>query len=74
MDWAKTTTRRDEEHLSFGIWCGLYQRFYGSLSVYFLIDSNLRQQYLRWHMSNIICGNIISITHARASHDQIIVA
>ena len=30
MDWAKTTARRDEKHLSFGIWCPLYQRFYGS--------------------------------------------
>ena len=24
MDWAKTTARRDENHLSFGIWCNLY--------------------------------------------------
>ena len=24
MDWAKTTARRDENKLSFGIWCGLY--------------------------------------------------
>ena len=24
MDWAKTNARRDEKHLSFGIWCGLY--------------------------------------------------
>ena len=21
LDWAKTTTRRDEKHLSFGMWC-----------------------------------------------------
>ena len=27
MDWAKTTTRRDEKHLNFRIWCNLYQRF-----------------------------------------------
>ena len=27
MNWTKTTARRDEEHLSFGIWCTLYQRF-----------------------------------------------
>ena len=27
MDWAQTTTRRDEKHLSFGICCDLYQRF-----------------------------------------------
>ena len=24
MDWAKTTARRDKNHLSFGIWCHLY--------------------------------------------------
>ena len=24
MVWAKTTARRDEKHLSFGIWCHLY--------------------------------------------------
>ena len=29
-DWAKTTARRDEKHSSFGLWCGLYQRFGGS--------------------------------------------
>ena len=26
-DWSKTTSRRDENHLSFGIWCILYQIF-----------------------------------------------
>ena len=30
MDWAKTTARRDENHLSFGIWFILYQTFDGS--------------------------------------------
>ena len=29
MDWAKTTARRDENHLSFVIWCVLYYRIYG---------------------------------------------
>ena len=24
MDWAKATVRRDEKHLSIGIWCTLY--------------------------------------------------
>ena len=28
MDWAKKTARRDKKHLSFGIWCDLYKRFY----------------------------------------------
>ena len=30
MDWAKTTARRDEKHLSDVIWCDLYWRFYGT--------------------------------------------
>ena len=29
MDWANTTARGDEKHLSFDIWCDLYKRFYG---------------------------------------------
>ena len=27
MYWAKATVRREEKHLSFGIWCALYERF-----------------------------------------------
>ena len=27
MDWAETTARPDEKHLSVGIWCTLYLRF-----------------------------------------------
>ena len=30
MDRAKTTARRDENHLRFRIWCVLYKRFYGN--------------------------------------------
>ena len=26
MDGAKTTTKQDEKHLSFGIWCDFYSR------------------------------------------------
>ena len=29
MDWAKTTARRDENHLRFVIWCLFYSTFYG---------------------------------------------
>ena len=32
MDWAKTTARGDKKHLSFGISCDLYWRFYGSVA------------------------------------------
>ena len=28
LDWAKATARRDEKYLSFGIWCGLYERYH----------------------------------------------
>ena len=30
MDWAETIARRDENHLSIGIWFHLYKRFYGT--------------------------------------------
>ena len=30
MDWVKSTARRDEKHLSFGIWSLLYKRFDGN--------------------------------------------
>ena len=29
MDWAKSTARQDEKHLSFGIWCVLFERLHG---------------------------------------------
>ena len=32
MDWAKTTLRRDEKHLSFRICCSLYYRFDGNFN------------------------------------------
>ena len=31
MDWSKTTARRDQKHLSFGIWCALYYRVDGTV-------------------------------------------
>ena len=30
IDWVKTSTRQDDKHLSLGIWCDLYQMFYGT--------------------------------------------
>ena len=30
MDWANTTAGRDKKHFSFGIWCGIYERFDGT--------------------------------------------
>ena len=41
IDWAKTTVRGDENNLSFGIWCALYQRFYG--------NPNHGGREWRWH-------------------------
>ena len=34
MVWAKSTARQDQNHLNFGIWCMLYQTFYGSNVLY----------------------------------------
>ena len=34
MDRAKKTARQDENHLSLGIWCTLYWRFYGNWNSY----------------------------------------
>ena len=34
MDWAKATARGDKKHLSFGIWCDLYEKFYDSVCAY----------------------------------------
>ena len=33
MDWTKTTARRNQKHLSFGIWCDLYKMFDNSVVV-----------------------------------------
>ena len=39
MDWARTIARRYKKHLSFGIWCDLYQRFYGISNSLFMPTS-----------------------------------
>ena len=39
MDWAKTTARRDEKKLSFGIWCALYYRFERKGSAYYTSEN-----------------------------------
>ena len=39
---ANTTTSRDEKHLSIGIWCVLYYRFYGSIYIYLLILNKIK--------------------------------
>ena len=40
MDRTNTTARRDEKHLSLGIWCVLYERFYGKFWLSFFCDIN----------------------------------
>ena len=37
LDWAKTTSRRDEKHLSFVIWYAIYDRFDSVLYNYYHI-------------------------------------
>ena len=36
IDWAKSTSKRDEKHLSLGIWCDVNWRFDGTLICYFV--------------------------------------
>ena len=55
MDWAKTTVKQDERHLSFGIWCDLYLRFD---SVY---KNKLRPQQNGHHSADDIFRYIFSI-------------
>ena len=53
MDWAQTTARRDENHLSFDIWRVLYQRLYGNL-----LAGDLGETHNNWHSNtNIDLGN-----------------
>ena len=35
MDWTKTPAERDEEYLSFGRWCTVYQRFEGAYLLHY---------------------------------------
>ena len=44
MDWAKTTAKVDKKHLSFGIWCDLYYRFYGRFQKKMAMASNYTPQ------------------------------
>ena len=42
MDWAKTTAWGYKKHLSFGIWCNLYKRFYGTMAAGVLATQQAR--------------------------------
>ena len=42
MDWAKTTTRRDEKHLSVGIWYLLYYKLDGTHLQHSIYSTNTR--------------------------------
>ena len=53
--WVKTTTRQDEKHLSFGIWCNLYQRFDGKL-----------KQFVEWQ----ILDAVKKIPHLKKHHSE----
>ena len=57
MDWAKTTARRDEKHLSFEIWYIFYQRFDG---MQLSIHSNGKQKQYISILSSL--NNLIDIS------------
>ena len=65
IDCAKTIARRDEKHLSFGIWCVLYKSFDG---IYHRADSRLASSLwatsLRSNtVSHWLCANLESTLH-----------
>ena len=47
MDWEKTTARGYKKHLSFGIWCDLYKRFYGSFN--YIPGYQITTSFCTWH-------------------------
>ena len=53
MDWAKATERRDENHLSFVIWCNLYERFYGKF-IANALEMCLSGMYLSLYIYGIV--------------------
>ena len=52
MDWAQATARRDENHLSFWIWCVSYRRFDGNSSSYIERTKHNCQNYSTTHWAS----------------------
>ena len=64
MEWAKTTARRDEKHLSFGVWCpyirGLTVVFFPVFRFYQIIFLSF------WNMHAVLKGRLnIKKSYAR---------
>ena len=62
MDYAQTTARGDNKHLSFRIWCDLYWSFYGNRWVNQARES-LRQWIDGWHMRAKIEPHSVVLFH-----------
>ena len=58
-DWVRTTTRWDEKHLSFEIWCVLYYRLYGNMTTLY--------KHLYSHIGRTLCNALESW---RGYHDD----
>ena len=75
MDWAKTTARHDEKHLSLRIWCNLYQRFYSKFENnwwWCLFSVCLLPQCSVWRMTLLCCipwGVIAPSCYSAAVYD-----
>ena len=61
MDWTKTTARQDEKHLSFGIWCDLYKRFYSNQC---FTSITTVQYWMQPVMEHGLCGTNITVKPA----------
>ena len=68
LDWGKTTSIRDWKHLSLGIWCILYLRFYGScdnlgdIEVWYCLSLSHRLAVCQFGFASMQNGTIGHVT------------
>ena len=67
LDWAKPIARRDEKHLTLGIWCVLYWRFYGSSNS---IPNRIQIMEDRIHEEHYYNYEIIGIDDSVGGHQR----
>ena len=72
MNWTKTTSRGDDNHLSFVIWCHLYQRFYSIsciLKIFISLKNNSVFKGLRW-FPPLYAGDDLNSVSFTAGHSK----
>ena len=67
MDWSQTTARRDDNLLSFDIWCFLYKRLYGIQAIATRVY--IKKYTVIWHTTAVI-GPLVRLSYLHVSDDQ----